>query len=225
MSFTKIRSSMILMFSAVLFFVISFTATQNTHGMLSPASKAVTLKKLEQYSEIMNHQGSAKSVSRDLLYKTVLAKFKKFLPKSHKSKAHDLAREVFIQSEKYQMDPLFLLAVMKTESSFNPSSVGSSGELGLMQLRPKTGAWIAKKYDIQFNDNADLIDPVKNIRLGSAYLDYLRTKFKKSARSYIAAYNMGPRNVRRLEREKITPSIYSSKVIRHYASIHDSMTH
>ena len=200
--------------TSTLCFQISAYASKESLGQPS------TQKKLVQYSEIMKSE-EAKIVSRKDLKETVLLKVTRSLPKKFKSKAQAVSEEVLAQSEKYHMDPLFLLAVIQTESSFNPLSRGPVGELGLMQLRAGTADWIARKYKLPFQGENDLKNPVKNIRIGAAYLDYLRKKFGGSARSYISAYNMGPRNVRRLAQEQIVPQIYSTKVIRHYVSIHE----
>ncbi len=207
------RSGSIFAFS-VLFLLVQ------TNISVASFKRESAQKRLEQYGEIMNSK-KKKLVSKDHLYETVHSKVQRSLPKKHKAQAKRIAREVIAQSEKFKMDPLFLLAVIETESSFNPDSVGPVGELGMMQLRSTTGAWIAEKYGITFKGDADLKNPVKNIRLGAAYLDYLRHKFDKSAVSYISAYNMGPKNVRRLAQEQVVPQIYSSKVIKHYVSIHD----
>jgi soluble lytic murein transglycosylase len=177
-------------------------------------------KKLAQYGEIMK-SSEMKMVSQKDLKETVLLKVNRSLPKDFKLKAKAIADEVLKQSDRYHMDPLFLLAVIQTESSFNPLSRGPVGELGLMQLRVSTAEWISRKYDLPFLGEKDLKNPLTNIQIGAAYLDYLRKKFEGSAQSYISAYNMGPRNVRRLAQEKIIPEIYSNKVIRHYVLIHE----
>lgn len=204
----------------VLFVASTLFMQMPSNPSMASISKRAPQKKLAQYSEIMNSDES-KVVSKKYLKETVLQKVTSSLPKKFKSQASVVAREVLAQSERYHMDPLFLLAVIQTESSFNPDSVGPVGELGLMQLRVSTGEWIAKKYKLPFQGEKDLKSPVKNIRLGAAYLDYLRKKFDGSAESYISAYNMGPTNVLRLAQEQIVPQIYSTKVIRHYVSIHD----
>ena len=114
------------------------------------------------------------------------------------------------------MDPLFLLAMMKTESRFNPRVVGRHGEIGLMQIRPQTAKWIANRLRIPWHGVQALHDPVYNIRLGVAYLSYLRQSFGPDSAAYVAAYNMGAANVRRLRRSAINPKIYASKVLLNY---------
>ena len=133
---------------------------------------------------------------------------------SHHSRA--VAKAVLRESEKHHFDPVFLLAVIQSESSFNPEQIGSVGEIGLMQIRPVTAQWIAEKYNIPWKGPSSLKDPATNIRLGSIYLAYLREKFNAHSQLYIAAYNMGITNVYRALKKQITPKIYPTKVLGHY---------
>jgi soluble lytic murein transglycosylase len=55
----------------------------------------------------------------------------KSLPKKYKNSTLEIAVVLAEESEKYQIDPVFLIAVIKTESSFNPNARGSAGEIGL----------------------------------------------------------------------------------------------
>lgn len=56
-------------------------------------------------------------------------------------------------------------AVAFVESGFNPSAVGSVGELGLMQVRPATATMLGHT-----GPAAALLDPATNVRFGIAYL-------------------------------------------------------
>ena len=56
-------------------------------------------------------------------------------------------------------------AVVRVESGYDPSAVGSVGEVGLMQVRPSTAAMLGFAGPV-----SDLFDPATNIRLGVAYL-------------------------------------------------------
>ena len=46
-----------------------------------------------------------------------------------------------------------------------------------MQIMPKTAKYIANKYNIEYNEN--LYDIKTNIKIGVAYLSYLKKKFNK----------------------------------------------
>jgi soluble lytic murein transglycosylase-like protein len=56
-------------------------------------------------------------------------------------------------------------AVTAVESGFNPLALGSSGEIGLMQLMPSTARLLGFT-----GGNAELAQPETNIRLGVSYL-------------------------------------------------------
>jgi hypothetical protein len=111
--------------------------------------------------------------------------------------ARRVAKTIVRESERYGFDPIFLVAVIENESSFRPGAVGPCGEIGLMQLRPRTARWIANLYRIRGAAKRSLKDPITNIRIGAAYLDFLRERFRSHGRLYLAAYNQGPVNTDR----------------------------
>lgn len=145
-----------------------------------------------------------------------------------KHRALELTQTLIAESREQNFDPIFILAVIKTESRFNPNAVGSAGEIGLMQILPPTGKWIAKKYGLDWQGDRTLHDPVTNIVVGIRYFSYLRAYFARTAHNYLPAYNMGPKNMRRVNRderrtvasvdEKGLPAkrIYASKVLKNY---------
>ncbi len=133
-----------------------------------------------------------------------------------KPQARRLAKALMDESVKYAFDPVFLMAVIAHESVFNPETRGRFGEIGLMQIKPKTAIWISKKYDIKYRDEKSLFDPVLNVKLGAAYLDYLRDRFAFQSRLYLSAYNMGITNVHRALGKDLWPRHYTSKVMACY---------
>lgn len=98
-------------------------------------------------------------------------------------------------SEEYEQDPIFVSAIINTESRFAKDAVSNKGAIGLMQIMPDTGAWIAGKLGIKSFDKKMLYDPEMNIRLGCWYLNYLEEKFDEEKKCIMAAYNGGPGNV------------------------------
>jgi membrane-bound lytic murein transglycosylase C len=111
-------------------------------------------------------------------------------------------------ADQYHVSASLVLAIMRTESNFNPFAVSGAPAYGLMQLVPTSGGRAALKRvsGVDQTPTTDyLLDPEHNIELGVAYLSVLdATEFNavtdQSSRDYcvIAAYNTGPHNVTRV---------------------------
>lgn len=144
----------------------------------------------------------------------------KRLPEKWKKEAETIATTIEQESYRYEFDPLFLYAVIENESSFNPEAIGTSGEIGLMQILPDTAKWAAKKFELKWEGKKSLRDPVQNIRLGAAFLNYLRKKFDSHGRLYLAAYNMGLGAVKKALRHKIWPKDYPVAVMKRYVDMY-----
>lgn len=154
--------------------------------------------------------------NKNTLGTAILNDVHKNLPKKYRSAAIDLATAILQESEKYDFDPVFVVAVIRTESSFNPLARGGHGEIGLMQLKPDTAQWIAKKYRIPWKGASSLEIPAVNVKIGVAYLSYLRDRFDGHPNKYLSAYNLGYAKVCRMYANEIRPQQYSSKVMKHY---------
>ena len=102
---------------------------------------------------------------------------------------------VMEMSAEYQVDPYLVAAVIHCESSNNKEAVSPVGAMGLMQIMPDTGGWIAEKLEMEGFDQQQLFEPEINIRFGCWYLDYLSKKFNGNRTSVLADYNGGPGNV------------------------------
>lgn len=149
---------------------------------------------------------------QDLSVDSVTAHFKERLPSKNKGDARKLAKVLMRAAEKHRLSPGLLLSVIDTESSFRYTVVSKAGAIGLMQLLPGTAAEMAKRYKVRgYRSEIDLVNPVLNIQLGSAYLAYLRTRFGSSYH-YLAAYNMGPTALR----GRINKGIFDLGAIQSY---------
>ncbi len=150
----------------------------------------------------------------------IYARVKERLPAPYQKKSGKVAQAIIDQAYKYKFDPIFLLSVIQSESSFRPRLFGSFGEIGLMQIKPSTAEWIAKKMDVKYKNENDLYDPVKNIRIGAAFLSYLRDRFDSHAQLYLSAYNMGQGNVDHAIEQNIWPKDYVERVMRQYVDFY-----
>lgn len=134
--------------------------------------------------------------------------------------ASELTQTLLKVSHDYGYDPVFLLAVIKTESQFNPNTIGSAGEIGLMQIKPDTAEWICKKRKIDWLGAEKMKDPNYNIVIGAHYMHYLKIKLDSESLRYINAYNMGLNNLQRLPAAEQKKRSYYSKIISNYLAIY-----
>ena len=108
-------------------------------------------------------------------------------------------------AELYQVDPLWVLAVMWTESSFNPRAVSVVSAKGLMQIMPQTKKEIEKRIKRPFlsDEHASIPKDIKaNIEMGIFYLNKMLHTFKDDYTLATVAYNMGPSWVKKRIRRR-----------------------
>ncbi len=89
------------------------------------------------------------------------------------------------------LDPLLFLALVRQESQFHPYVASWAGAIGLAQVMPKTGAWIAQRLGLEPFDESLLLRPVVSVRLGTWYLAQALELFDRSWPAAVAAYNAG----------------------------------
>ena len=94
-----------------------------------------------------------------------------------------------------QLNPLFLLSVIRQESLFEPFARSSASARGLLQIMPATGQEIATQLNWPpgYTDR-DLSRPIVSIRFGARYLARQRDYFGGDLVAALAAYNGGPGN-------------------------------
>ena len=103
------------------------------------------------------------------------------------------------------------LAVAQVESNFNANAVGSSGEVGMMQLLPGPGG--AYHKEIQRKCGMDPRTESGNIGCGCYMLaDYL-AKYQDVAKVAMA-YNMGEGGAQRAWRNGVVRTGYSDKILQ-----------
>ena len=91
----------------------------------------------------------------------------------------------------YNVDSSLVLSVMKNESGFKSDAISPKDAVGLMQITPATGHWIANNMNIS---DYSLENPETNIMFSCWYLDYLTQRFG-DIKTAVAAYNAGEGNV------------------------------
>ena len=157
------------------------------------------------------------AIDKSVLHSAVL----KTIPRPLRKSASLYISDIFHFSEKNNLDPIWVLSIIWTESHFKPRASSIVSATGLMQIMPNTGTFLSrllkrpndKKLVMQL-----LNDPRSNVELGTFYLKRLLTRFK-THRYATVAYNMGPGFVSRRLRTGLpvgTKNHYFNKVKRYY---------
>lgn len=127
-------------------------------------------------------------------------------PDHLKRRARQYLDLVLRESRRQRLDPRLVLAVIQTESYFNPMAQSPAPAYGLMQLVPRAAARDA--YNLVYGtdrvlDPGYLTDPAHNVELGVAYLRLLMSNLfadvpsgEKQLYVVVCAYNWGPGNIR-----------------------------
>lgn len=116
---------------------------------------------------------------------------KKIYPKQYEEYVETYAKE-------YEVDPLLILAIIKSESNFDPNAKSKSGAVGLMQLMEGTAKETAKKIDENFQE-INLYDPQISIQIGTYYFSILLKQCQGNVGLALASYNAGPRTCNRVD--------------------------
>ena len=112
---------------------------------------------------------------------------------------------VTAHARKWGLDPALIMAIIHTESMFNPRARSDAPAYGLMQLVPHTAgreAYAALYDKPRTLTPRYLYDPENNIKLGATYYSILKNRYMGAIRDpqsriycAVAAYNAGASNV------------------------------
>ncbi len=128
------------------------------------------------------------------------------------------------ESKRYRYDPMFILAVILTESSFRKGQVSHKGARGLMQMVPYVGEDVARRSGVDYDGTESLFEPETNIKLGTLHLFEQILKFGDVEKG-IVAYNMGETRLRGLMRLNLEmPQRYLKKVMENYRMLKETYT-
>ena len=110
-------------------------------------------------------------------------------------------------AEQFGLEPWHVAAVVRCESGFYEKSVSSVGAMGLMQIMPETGEWLAGKFneESRFYDEL-LFDPGVNLKYGCWYLGWLMERYEGDRVLVTAAFHAGQGKVDSwLKKTEISP--------------------
>ncbi|MGH2412205.1 MAG: transglycosylase SLT domain-containing protein [Microcystaceae cyanobacterium] len=114
-------------------------------------------------------------------------------------------------SQQRQLNPLLVASLIRQESRFEPEIRSPAGAVGLMQVMPATGQFVAEKIALP---KYSLSNPNDNINLGTWYLDYTHQEYSNNSLLAVASYNAGPGNVAKWMRQYKTndPDLFVEKI-------------
>ncbi len=127
-----------------------------------------------------------------------------------------LANVIYDESAKYEYDPMFVMAIILTESSFKKGQKSHVGARGLMQVVPFVGEDVAERAGVEWQGKESLFEPETNIKLGTLHLFEQILEFGDIKKALVA-YNYGETRLRGMIREnKPLPKRYLNKVMENY---------
>lgn len=138
-----------------------------------------------------------------------------------KLSAIKLTSLIVSESIRAEFDPLLVAAVIRTESAFDHTAVSNVGARGLMQIMPPTKEFIENFEAIPPGERKDLFTPRYNVKLGIAYLKYLRDLYKGNMSLALMAYNWGPGNLSDAIKGRYSKSKVPHSVLRYAMRILD----
>jgi soluble lytic murein transglycosylase len=144
------------------------------------------------------------------------------MPLPVRKNAHQHLAWALKMAERHQVDPLWVVAVIWTESHFVTDALSSKGAIGPMQIMPETWQDVGRRMGHPLDEDLSelQLDPALNIEMGVFYLKHLLTRFRGNYTLATVAYNMGPSTVRRRLRQKLPVGVsnnYLNKVRAFYS--------
>ena len=151
----------------------------------------------------------------------ILAIIDRFNMDMESSLKYDIANTVYEMSVKYPNLNIDLICATITHESgrtWNPEVVSHAGAMGLMQIMPNTGMYVAAYEGITWTTPEEvLFDPIQNIRIGCRYLSSLISEYDIDGG--LAAYNGGQRRAAMWIRENRAEGILWSETSKYIPSV------
>ena len=183
---------------------LEFANTESTSAFPSVASAAAAIPASKIDLAALDAQFLKGDKERHAVANHLAAKYRISMAESQRYVTHaiEVANEV-------NLDPVLLLAIMATESSFNPNAQSSAGAQGLMQVLTRVHT---EKFE-PYGGTVAAFVPEANIRVGALILKACIAKagsLEAGLRSYLGAPNASS-----------GPNSYTSKVIAEREELND----
>jgi soluble lytic murein transglycosylase-like protein len=77
-----------------------------------------------------------------------------------------------------EVEPAIVYAIARQESIFDQRTVSNAKAMGLMQVTAEAGRYVAKKFNVAFDNKRLLSDPIYNVQMGAAELGDLIVDYR-----------------------------------------------
>jgi hypothetical protein len=101
------------------------------------------------------------TLSADVFHRFVNSTSQRMYPRL----SRDIVDSAIRYSEKYDLSPILVLAIVQTESEFYPFALSKKNAKGLMQINPSANQELLLQKGI-FKEPGDIFDPERNIEAG-----------------------------------------------------------
>jgi soluble lytic murein transglycosylase len=157
-------------------------------------SRGPDLKTLERNVQDVRAAMNVDTVRQTHIQRTMnlIADYNSEMPSAER---YDIANEIYRMSVKYdnlEVDLLIATIMHESAQSWDPEIISRAGAIGLMQIMPATGMYVAHYEGITWTDSYEVLqNPIYNIRIGARYLSTMISLY--GLEGGLAAYNGGER--------------------------------
>ena len=121
--------------------------------------------------------------------------------------SHSLQNYLYEICADEELPVSLILAMIETESGFNPEVISKTNDYGLMQLNKINHEWLNEQYRA-----ADMLNPYQNIFCGVKIISSFVKKYDDYGKA-LMAYNMGDYGARKAWENGVTSTKYSEKIL------------
>lgn len=124
------------------------------------------------------------------------------------------SQELIRTASAQDIDPRFVLSIMRQESRFMADAKSNAAARGLMQFIPQTAEQMARKLGVVKFRQDDLYDPATAVNFGSKYIGDLFSIFPNQPDAVAGSYNGGEDNMLRWKKRSGSgmPDLYVPEI-------------
>jgi soluble lytic murein transglycosylase-like protein len=208
-----------LVIGVLIYYIINSTSYQQSTDTWKPEESQETYSTISEMEESLSIKATTVETKKyGTMNKETLPSFDTnqiidepiFVPYSV-SLSTDIQEYIYYLSDTYNINYSFVLALIETESKFNPNSISATNDYGLMQINACHKDWLAKNLNI-----TNLLDPYQNTKAGLYMLNGLFEKYNDPSK-VLMAYHSGEHGASVLWKKGITQTSYTNKILNRAA--------